>query len=180
MASILGIDTIQHQSGTTAMTIDSTGRVFTNDNRPHVFGRGFGEVTTATPTINSQTMDGSWGIHFNADEVTENQGSHYNNSTGLFSVPVTGLYYLTCGYGYKAANNEVGMSIATGTSSDHGVMGLTQNWEGVSGIAGNSSTISFMKLLTAGNDVCIMFRETTYTYPNTGIDYFRFSFTFMG
>ena len=29
MASILGIDTIQHQSGTTAMTIDSTGRVLT-------------------------------------------------------------------------------------------------------------------------------------------------------
>lgn len=29
MASILGIDTIQHQSGTTAITIDSTGRVLT-------------------------------------------------------------------------------------------------------------------------------------------------------
>ena len=29
MASILGIDTVQHQSGNTAMTIDSTGRVTT-------------------------------------------------------------------------------------------------------------------------------------------------------
>ena len=46
--------------------------------------------------------------------------------------------------------------------------------------AGHGSTISMMKLLTAGNDVCIMFRETSYTYPNTGVDYFRFSITHIG
>ena len=177
--SKLQVETISHTNNTTGLTIDSSGRVFTSSNRPHVFCRGFGSVTTDTATINGQTMDTSWGIHYNADEVTENQGGHYNNSTGLFSVPVTGLYYLTAGYGYKAAN-QVGMSFATGTSSDHGIIGLTQNWNSDTDTAGHGGTISMMKLLTAGNDVCIMFRETTYTYPNTGIDYFRFSITFIG
>ena len=160
--------------------ISGGNNMLIGNNRPHVFCRGFGSVTTATPVINGQTMDTSWGIHYNADEVTENQGNHYNNSTGFFRVPVTGIYYLTAGYGYKAAANQIGMSFATGTSSDHGIMGLTQNWNSDTDTAGHGSTISMMKLLTAGNDVCIMFRETTYTYPNTGIDYFRFSITHIG
>ena len=181
MASILKVNTIQDATNSnTAMTIDTSGRIFTGSNRPHVFCRGFGSVTTDTATINGQTMDTSWGIHFNADEVTENQGNHYDNSTGFFRVPVTGLYQLHAGYGYKAANNEVGMSWVTGTSSDHGIMGITQGWTGTNGSAGDSNTISMIMTLTAGNDVCIMFRETTYTYPLTGIDYFRFSITHMG
>ena len=171
--STLRVDEINDVAGT-------GNKMLVGGNRPHVFCRGFGSVTTDTATINGQTMDTSWGIHYNADEVTENQGGHYNNSTGLFSVPVTGLYYLTAGYGYKEAANQVGMSFATGTSSDHGIIGLTQNWNSDTDTAGHGGTISMMKLLTAGNDVCIMFRETTYTYPNTGIDYFRFSITFIG
>ena len=160
--------------------ISGGNNMLIGNNRPHVFCRGFGSVTTATPVINGQTMDTTWGIHYNADEVTENQGNHYNNSTGFFRVPTTGIYYLTAGYGYKAAANQVGMSFATGTSSDHGIMGLTQNWNSDTDTAGHGSTIAMMKLLTAGNDVCIMFRETSYTYPDTGIDYFRFSITHIG
>ena len=171
--STLRVDEINDVAGT-------GNKMLVGGNRPHVFCRGFGSVTTDTATINGQTMDTSWGIHYNADEVTENQGNHYNNSTGFFRVPTTGIYYLTAGYGYKAAANQVGMSFATGTSSDHGIMGLTQNWNSDTDTAGHGSTISMMKLLTAGNDVCIMFRETTYTYPNTGIDYFRFSITHIG
>ena len=72
-------------------------KVFVDNNRPHMFCRGFGSVTTATPVINGQTMDTSWGIHYNADEVTENQGNHYTNSTGFFRVPVTGIYCVTAG-----------------------------------------------------------------------------------
>ena len=171
--STLRVDEINDVAGT-------GNKMLVGGNRPHVFCRGFGSVTTDTATINGQTMDTSWGIPYNADAVTETQGTHYNNSTGFFRVPTTGIYYLTAGYGYKAAANQVGMSFATGTSSDHGIMGLTQNWNADTDTAGHGSTISMMKLLTAGNDVCIMFRETTYTYPNTGIDYFRFSITHIG
>jgi hypothetical protein len=180
MASELHVDAIKHSGGTSAMTIDSSGRLTTSSNRPHVFCRGFGSVTTDTPTINSQTMDTSWGIHYNADEVTENQGGHYNNSTGLFRVPVTGIYYVTAGYGFKAATNTIGMSIVTGTSSDHGIRGLRENWDQDTDTTGHSSHIGFMKILTAGNDVCVLFRETTYTYPSTTIEHFHFSITHIG
>ena len=181
MASILKVNTIQDATNSnTAMTIDSSGRIFPGSNRPHVFCRGFGSVTTDTATINGQTMDTSWGIHYNADEVTENQGNHYDNSTGFFRVPVTGLYQLHAGYGYKTADNWVGMSWVTGTSSDHGIRGITESWSGPDGSAGDSSTISMIMTLTAGNDVCIMFRETSYAYPLSDINYFRFSITHMG
>ena len=171
--STLRVDEINDVAGT-------GDKMLVGGNRPHVFCRGFGEVTTATATINGQTMDTSWGIHFNADEVTENQGGHYNNSTGYFRVPVTGLYQLHAGFGYKAANNEVGMSWVTGTSSDHGIMGITQAWSGTNSTASDSSTLSMVMRLIEGNDGCVMFRETTYTYPLTGIDYFRFSITHIG
>ena len=51
MASILGIDTIQHQSGTTAMTIDSTGRILTPA-RPAFRARIAGSTTgTGSPGV---------------------------------------------------------------------------------------------------------------------------------
>ena len=79
MASILGIDTIQHQSGTTAMTIDSTGRVLT-PSRP-----AFSVFNTSSVTISGLTA-----LVF--DTATFNIGNHFELSTGKFTAPITGIY----------------------------------------------------------------------------------------
>ena len=79
MASILGIDTIQHQSGTTAMTIDSTGRVLT-PSRP-----AFSVFNTSSVTISGLTA-----LVF--DTATFNIGNHLELSTGKFTAPITGIY----------------------------------------------------------------------------------------
>ena len=79
MASILGIDTIQHQSGTTAMTIDSTGRVLT-PSRP-----AFSVFNTSSVTISGMTA-----LVF--DTATFNIGNHFELSTGKFTAPITGIY----------------------------------------------------------------------------------------
>jgi hypothetical protein len=180
--SKLQVETISHTNNTTAQTIDSSGRITLSSARPHVFCRGFGSVTTATATINGQTMDGSWGIAHSFDSVDDNQGNHFDNSTGLFRVPITGVYFLSCGFGQKSAENYVGWGIVTGTASDHGNTGLQEAWLSNDSSEGTNhgGEMAFCKVLTAGNDVCAFFRETTYAYPHTTTKHFHFSVTFLG
>lgn len=170
-------------SDNTAMTINNSGVVTLGSARPHVFCRGFGSVTTDTATINGQTMDTTWGIAYNWDHVDDNQGSHYNNSTGFFRVPVTGVYFLSFGFGNKSADNYVGWGIVTGTSSDHGNTGIQEAWLSANDGENNtnhSGEMAFCKVLTAGNDVCAFVRETSYAYPHTNPQYAHFSVTFLG
>jgi len=85
MASILGIDTIQHQSGTTAMTIDNNGHV----------------LKPSQPAFESWYTGGNLTFNSGSDaaltynNVTQQGGTNYNTSTGKFTVPVTGFYCLT-------------------------------------------------------------------------------------
>tara|TARA_Y100001938_G_scaffold149025_1_gene234518 strand:+ start:1301 stop:1774 length:474 start_codon:yes stop_codon:yes gene_type:complete len=99
MASILGIDTIQHQSGNTAMTIDSTGRV----------------LTPARPAFHadSSTHEGS-GSYFFTNFTTSgigkfNQGGHLELSTGIFTVPIAGVYQF--GFVFRDTANTTGRKI---------------------------------------------------------------------
>lgn len=78
MASILKVNTIQDATNsTTAMSIDSSGRVTTSTNRPAFMAR--------------RTSGQSNGIVV-FDTVMLNQGSHYDNSNGKFTAPIAGLY----------------------------------------------------------------------------------------
>ena len=84
MASILGIDTIQHQSGTTAMTMDSTGRILTPA-RPHALV-SFGEGTSGTyVSVNNNTV-----LPF--DTIEHEVGSNYDTTNKRYVVPISGLY----------------------------------------------------------------------------------------
>ena len=76
MASELHVDAIKHSGGTSAMTIDSTGRVLTPA-RPAFMAR--------------RTSLQSAGVVI-FDTALVNIGSHYNTSTGVFTAPVAGLY----------------------------------------------------------------------------------------
>jgi len=84
--SKLQVETISHTNNTTAMTVDSTGRILTPA-RPSFFVRG-----------NDGWKDhGSTRVVFfktstQAVEIISNVGSHFDASTGRFTVPVTGLY----------------------------------------------------------------------------------------
>jgi len=98
MASILGIDTIQHQSGTTAMTIDNSGRVLTPA-RPSFFAHRRGQGNQSLSS-NTNTL-----VQFN--QLDHNIGSHFDTSTYKFTCPVSGVYHFDMSlYIYSASQSE--------------------------------------------------------------------------
>ena len=84
MASIIGVEQLQHTNGTTAATIDTAGRIiqptkpsffaFNNDNQWKSFGN-----------TNFNTMP--------FDTTKHNVGNHYDTSNYRFTAPITGSYY---------------------------------------------------------------------------------------
>jgi DNA-binding transcriptional regulator/RsmH inhibitor MraZ len=88
MASILKVDTIQAPNGTTAATIDTSGRIFTPA-RPAFSVHGNASTWFSLTTANTwQTITGF-------DTERYDIGSNYNTSTAEFTVPVDGIYMLT-------------------------------------------------------------------------------------
>ena len=84
MASILKVNPIQDATNsTTAMTIDSSGRVLTPAKPSFcAYEDSGGYQIDATNTIRYQT-------------TTCNVGNHYNTSTYKFTAPIAGAYYFS-------------------------------------------------------------------------------------
>jgi len=83
MSNLL-VQNIKHTNGTTAQTIDSSGRV-TTPVRPsfRAYKASSGDVTYSAGANISADMD----------TTTFNVGNCFSTSTGKFTAPVTGLYY---------------------------------------------------------------------------------------
>ena len=91
MASILKVNELQHTGGTSAMTVDSDGRV--GFNNPIIF-QGYNDTTTYTST-------GTWV----ATKETIDTASAYNNSTGIFTAPKAGYYHCAFHALYRGPGN---------------------------------------------------------------------------
>ena len=120
MVSTLKVDKIQNpSSGTTAMTIDTSGRV----------------TQPAKPSFKAYKT-GAWQSFGNTDHnvmpfnLTEfNIGTHYNTSTYKFTAPVTGVYYFKVQMLHDATNAGQVKLRKNGSDdlafAEHGVQGET-------------------------------------------------------
>jgi hypothetical protein len=79
--SILNVNSIQHSNGTAALNIDSSGRI-TYPNQPSF------RVSRSNTTALSAGV-----VLF--DNIFHNIGGHYNTSTGRFTAPVSGVYFVS-------------------------------------------------------------------------------------
>lgn len=87
--NILNCPNINHSSGTSAITIDSSNRV-RRRNLPVYYGwRDTGTEAWESYTTTSIYI-------YNTAQV--NRGSHYNTSTGVFTCPLAGVYLIHAGY----------------------------------------------------------------------------------
>jgi len=80
MASILNVDQIRNAAGTSAMTIDSSGRITKPQQIAFLASNGSGTHTTNVGAV----------LDFSSVKI--NQGNNYNSSTYTFTAPVAGLY----------------------------------------------------------------------------------------
>jgi hypothetical protein len=97
MASIIGVETLQHTNGTTGLTIDSSGRVF----KP------------ATPAFHAYADDGVYQtttpIPF--DNTTINIGNAFDTTNYKYVVPVTGNYFIAVHLGIVRDDASGGESL---------------------------------------------------------------------
>ena len=85
MASIIGVETLQHTNGTTAATIDSSGNVVLTQNKI-----AFEAKTTANITGYNGNSGQTNQVVFNDEKY--DLGSNFDPTTGLFTAPVDGIY----------------------------------------------------------------------------------------
>ena len=108
MASILNVDQIRNAAGTTALTIDSSGRI-TTPARPafhHSSVTGSASPITGDLTFNTEIFD---------------TGGVFDNT--VFTAPVTGLYQFSfIGFASDASANSIsgGVNLSLQKSTDGG------------------------------------------------------------
>tara|TARA_B100001057_G_scaffold381721_1_gene387638 strand:- start:2796 stop:3296 length:501 start_codon:yes stop_codon:yes gene_type:complete len=99
MASTLKVQNIQHTNNTTALNIDTNGRILTPA-RPSFMARGHLGGTGAYTAA---------GVQLRCTVVDHNVGSGYNTGDGKFTCPIAGryVYGFNLGIAYASSGGQV-------------------------------------------------------------------------
>jgi hypothetical protein len=108
MSNLL-VQNIKHTNGTSAMTIDSTGRILT-PTRPafRAYNNSSGAWTTVTHAQHQI-------VAYNAEKY--DIGSNYDTSTYRFTCPLDGVYFFSARVYMHADGGNQRLTIATGTTN---------------------------------------------------------------
>lgn len=128
MASIINVDQIGHStSGNNALTIDSSGNVSASGSI----------LTPARPAFSGTHVNSAGNTGLTGDIIMNTQdfdiGGNYNSSTGVYTVPVTGIYrYSFSGFcstsagGLVSGQQTVSLQTDASGSFDY-YQGITRN-----------------------------------------------------
>ena len=174
--STLGIENIEHTNGTSAMTVDTSGRI-AMPKVPAFAVRGFGNIQNAA-TVNGVSVAGSGtDIMYNWTTIDVNRDSAFDNTTGIYTVPVAGLYQINAGFGYKTSTNYMSISIYA-TSTDAAAHGFIKTWENNDNNHTGSQLVTIVEV-SVGQEFA-MGMSDTYSSPNTAAYYAWFSAYLIG
>jgi hypothetical protein len=125
--------------GDTAIYMDQSGRV----------RMSYQPFFTARQPAN-QTSTGGTGYYFhNFSDVLQNVGSHFNNSTGRFTAPITGVYlFRGVVMGVESGDNSphCGFSINGNANTGGGSYSSNAMWEHPNGASHKTDTMHIIKL----------------------------------
>lgn len=153
MASILNVDKIRATGSTTdAVTVDSTGRMFTPA-RPAFRARNSGitNYTTASSTMVFNTTD------FNV-------GSGYSTSTGVFTCPVAGMYMFSYNL-FSLTGNTCNIDLL----HESAIVSRSEIQDSTSGYQSTGATVL---IECAANDEVKLFLNSGQVHTNTGLNHF--------
>ena len=173
--STLGIENIQHTNGTSALTVDTSGRI----NMPKVPAfavRGYGSSFHVI-SPNGVTLHANAQIINNWQSIDVNRDNAFDNANGVYTVPVAGLYQLHAGFGYKSSSNYMKIMIYA-TSTDEDNHGFISTW------ANNDNNHTGRQLSTiveasVGQEFA-MGMSDNYSNPHTTTAYLWFSGYLIG
>ena len=168
MTSILKVDNIQNASGTSALEIDSSGRV-TQPAKP---------AFVARPSASITMTDTNWQT-VNFSNVALDVGSNWNSS-GYFVVPVDGIYQ----FNYHARFDSIGtgfvnIALSDRTSGTSPTTGQTTTLFSDSYVINGSPSSNYISLstsciieLTANTNVQPWVYSTDSSYSIQSVSHF--------
>ena len=139
-----------------SMRINKYGHVI-KPNQPSFYGRGYNGHNS-----------GNWKFDAVASSNGEhNQGSHFNNNTGLFTCPVAGHYFIGGGWGYTASANYCMMGFRYNGNTQLNL------WEDGRTSKGNYHISASLALVIQcnANDTLSFVSNNSYAEPNTNTIY---------
>tara|TARA_A100001234_G_scaffold122770_1_gene107642 strand:+ start:4368 stop:4883 length:516 start_codon:yes stop_codon:yes gene_type:complete len=164
MTSKLKVEQIAHTNNVSAMTINSSG-IVTKPAHP-AFMAG---VNNSIPLTTSYAELANVYVDVNC-----NVGSHYDSTTGRFTVPVTGVY----NFGFASIGNSTGTvyrfrPYKNGSSLHNYELRIDTTASGSE--YGTNGEFSFTELLTAGDYVSLFGKSDNGTDPY-GDTAYRYSY----
>ena len=164
MASILNVDSIRNAAGTSALTIDSSGRV-TMANTVEIDQWSL----SASFSTNTATITG-WIRQAHA--FGGYAGTGMSQSSGVFTFPSTGLWKVSGHFLIVAASGDTSCGLETYVSSDSG-----SNYTSIGGVFESQNTNtsgSFHQLINVTNASTFRFKLVT-SGLNTGSSVYGFA-----
>ena len=157
----------------------TSGGAVTFPNRPAFAVRGYGTFSSSvSPSVNGVTLANGTDVIYNYTSIDINRDNAFNNSTGIYTVPVAGLYQVHAGVGYKSSSNYLGLGLFL-TSSDHVNNGYIWTW------ANNDNNhtgrqLSTIVEATVGQEFAFAMSDSYSNPSNVGIYYTWFSAYMVG
>ena len=138
--------------------VDNNGRV-TKPNQPSFYGRGY-----------NGTSNNNWKFDAVAASNGEhNQGSHFDNNTGIFTCPVAGHYFIGGGFGYTQDQNYAMMGFRYNGNTQ---LNLWEDGRAAPNGAAKHVSASFALVIQCNaNDTLSFVHSSTYSAPDTSIAY---------
>ena len=171
--STIKVNEVQHTGGTSAMTVDSSGRVSTPA-RP-AFSLFYD--SSGTEGVGNNTQVVFTGVH-------KNIGSHYNTSTGIFTAVVSGFYQFNL---VAFGCNSSGGAVSAGSSSSVALYDNTNSADLArsyhytqTGSFHPNLSFSSAHYLSASTEVKILPGSGAYLYSDVSDKYCKFSGFLIG
>jgi len=164
MTSILKVDNIQNSSGTSALEIDSSGRV----------------LTPVRPIFSATEYSANGSVHeaitaIQWANVLVNQGNHFNNTTGIWTCPVDGIYSVFFNLNLKATNTNWMASYVYQNTTVRGF-----SWSKNNTAFDYDNAVVSLFLDCSANDEIVCGYHDSYSAPSVAGGYHQIAISLVG